>query len=576
MLGPTSPSSQLERSAKDRARASAAHYSQLNPEEKCIYRGEILRRIWFARLYAPDSVPELTKCRTCGAAEDAAHEERACVKRGGQCVPVRPVARWQQVPAWLRDPARQSVSTATYMGGRGSGKTMAINSYILPELLTRPNMRAAFLGPDFAVSVGVAIKGRSGIKTLVDAMDPDLIHQFNEAKNWVRFANGAWINCLSTKEPGSIEGEEYHLSWCDELAELKGQGGDNCVWRKRLEPGVRLVGERGEPVRHFMSGTPEATPLIKDLWDSTKLSPEEYEWIQLATRDNIANLDRGKVERQYREAGDSRYARMKLEGELILESKNALLNGAAIERVQVKPDTTGYERHREPEQLGKVILVVDANRSEDKKSDECGIHVMGRRDLHDDPRIAHVLADASTGGGPEVWGRRIIEVLRSYPEIDEVVVEDDKSLVIDVVERVLRDELQSIGRIITVVPIHHRNRSKKQRADPVSVEYHLVHVLHDPCSRTPQWADLSMLEWQWVSWNPKDTTAKSPDRLDAAVYGAEYLLLQDREPDTFHSPSSVAAPVRTTMRTVTRQDWGGQHFAGDPPRRSAGGRPPWR
>lgn len=234
----------------------------------------------------------------------------------------------------------------------------------------------------------------------------------------------------------------------------------------------------------------------------------------------------------------------------------------------MKPGTAGYERHREPEQLDVVILVVDANRSEDKKSDECGIHVMGRRGIHDDPRIAHVMADASTDGGPEVWGRRIIEVLRSYPEIDTVVVEDDKSLVIDVVERVLREELADLGRIVTVEPIHHRNRSKKQRADPVSVEYHLVHVLHDPCMRTPQWADLSMLEWQWVSWNPKDTTAKSPDRLDAAVYGAEFLLLQGREPDTFHAPSSIPMPVAPASKWTTMPSM--------PARAPMGARPPWR
>lgn len=523
MLGPKAPTSAVERGATDKAREAADKYAKMDGEEKCAYAGGIFRRTWFARLLAPDRVGALETCKVCGLPPEV--EGRPC----DQCVPKRRVARFQQIPAWMKDPQqRGSVSTVTLMGGRGSGKTMAVNGYIIPEMLLRPNMRSAFLGPDFKVSVGVAIKGRSGVKTLIDAFDPGLIYKWNDVKNILTFANGAEIACLSSKEPGSIEGPEYHLSWCDELAELWGQGGENCVWRKRLEPGVRLVGDKGEPVRHFMSGTPEATLLIKDLWDKTQEYPDEYEWIQLATRDNIANLDKKKTEKMYREAGDSAFAKQKLEGHLILESPHALLSEADLAAIRVPPTD---ERWITPEDCSEVVVVVDANHSSNKKSDECGIIIVGLYQGR-----CYVFADASTPGGPKAWGDRIIEVLGAFKMIDKVVVEDDKSLVLDVVERVLKDDLEAIGRPIKVEPIHHNNKGKKERADPVAVLYQVKRMLHCPDRRVPEWGDFTMLEWQWKSWNPKDPKAKSPDRVDATVYGGTYFMLTGRQGDSWFQP----------------------------------------
>jgi phage terminase large subunit-like protein len=523
VLGPQAPASAIERGKTDKARDAANEYAKMDGEEKCAYAGGIMRRTWFARLYAPHAVERLETCRICKLPPSV--EVRPCQ----QCVPTRRVARFQQIPAWLMDPeSRGDVSTHTFMGGRGSGKTMTCNGFNVQELLRRPNMRAAYLGPDFKVSVGVGIKGRSGLKTLLEEFDPGLIWRWNDVKNILTLANGSQVNCLSSKEPGSIEGEEYHLSWLDELAELLGQGGDECIWRKRLEPGVRLLGDNGEPVRHLMSGTPEATLLIKDLHDSTEKWPEEYEWTQLATRDNIANLDKKKTGKMYREAGDSAFAQQKLEGHLILESPHALLSEADLENVRVgDPD---HEWYATPEMCSEVVCVIDANHSSNKKSDECGIIVMGLYNGR-----AYVFADASTPGGPKAWGERIIEVLAAFPEIDRLVVEDDKSLVLDVVERVLKEKLEEIGRPIKVEPIYHNNKSKKERADPVAVLYQVKKVLLCPCRRISEWANFTLLEWQWKSWNPKDPKAKSPDRVDANVYGATYFLLTGRQGDSWHS-----------------------------------------
>lgn len=527
MLGPMSPASAIARSEADEVRDAAARYAKMDGVEKCAFAGELIKRMWFARIYQPDSVEDLERCVNCGAIKGEV--ETACFAAGRQCISNRPVARTQQIPPWLRDQLMQDVSTWILCGGRGSGKSRGGNGYVMPEILTRPETRGAFLGPDFKVSVGVMITGKSGLKTLLDQFDPGLIYKWNEVKNVLTLQNGSIVNCLSSKEPGSIEGPEYHISWCDELAELLGQGGDNCVWRKRLEPGVRLTGPNGEPPRHIMSGTPEATILWKDMHDSYVAEPGDYQWQTLATRDNITNLDRKKTERLYREAGNSSFAQQKLEGHLILESKHALLREDDLIKVRVGP---GDERFVTPEMCEEVIAVIDANHSDNKKSDECGIVVMGLYQSR-----AYTFADASLAGGPKAWGERIVEVLHVFPEIDRIVVEDDKSLVIDVVEKVLSDAMEELGRIVRVEPIYHNNRGKKERADPASVLIQLQRVLLCFCPRVSDW-NFTLLEWQWKSWNPKDPKAKSPDRIDAHVYGITYFLLTGRQGDSFFVPGA--------------------------------------
>lgn len=533
---------QRELERREKAREAAAKYARMSPEERCVFAGEMMFRRVYARVVDPDNVDYLLECRVCNKrpSETILNQfgNPTCKDGRSACYPKRAVAREDQTPPWVSDPDT-TINHFTALGGRGSGKSFSATGWFIPDTLRRVDYRMGILGPDTGISVGVGISGPCGFKTVIEAFDKSLIYKHDEQKNILYLANGSRIKSLSTENLKTIEGPEYHGYWLDELAELRGQGGENCVWRKRAEPGVRLIGANGEPTRRIATGTPDATPLIKWLHDQTKKYPNRYAWSTLATKDNEANVD--NVEQRYEEAIDpktgklNRYGKAKLDGQLILESEKALLNEEELAAVRVD---ALEDRHRSPEQMDVVILAVDTNHSGDKKSDECGIQVIGRRKWDDDPRIAHVFADASTDGGAKVWGERIIEALVAYPEIDEVIVEDDKSLAIDVLERVLRDDLQRIGRPIKIVPMPHGNKSKKQRADPVAVEYQLKHVLHDPSRRTPQW-DFEALEWQWVSWDPTDAT-KSPDRVDACVYGIHYLLIAGREPDSWHAPNAPA------------------------------------
>lgn len=500
-------------------------YAQMTEVERCAHVGHLIKTTWFAEVYHPDKVDAFQTCKNCGLPPSV--ESRPCEQRGDQCKPKIKVARSNQIPAWLT--GQSTVRNHIFMGGRGSGKSSTAGPYVAAELLTRPNLRAGILGPGFHISVGVGLNGDAGVKTIIESYDKTLIKRFDQVKNILELVNGSTVQCFSSDNPRSVEGHNMHLYWVDEIAELANATGDNCIYRVKARPCCRVTGDKGEPIRRLITGTPDATELIAWFHKQAEEYPEQYAWTQLATMDNIKHLDKEETEQMHRDAqSNEHFYRAKLLGELILESPNALLSEPDLAPIRA-PE--GDPRRVDVSEFDEIIMTVDSSHADDVKSDECGIHIIGKHG-----KDAHIIADLSGKMGPDEWGERIIEGLIAYPEIDTLVVEDDSSLVIPVITKALKDNMERLGRRVRVKPVKHGNKSKKARAEPVVVKYVQKRVLHAPCMRTPQWSDLSKLEWQWKSWNPKGRgkNVKSPDRIDSVVYGITYLLLRERQPDGFY------------------------------------------
>lgn len=500
-----------------RARGLADKYARItDPVERARVAGRFFRERWFAYVYRPEMYGRLLELRQC--------------------------ARPDQIPAWVyadiadrsRIPAplkrgsaeeQDAIRTMVYAGGRSSGKTSTAARFFISELLERPKYRLMVLGPTFDISAGNGIESEGGIKTLIEEFDSSLISRWDQQKHILTLANGSQVFCKASVYPKSVEGFNMHAIWVDEPGDLSNAEGDECIYRMRAEKTIRLPGLNGEPVRKIITGTPKPTELVEYFHDRAEKIPRLYALSRLSAIDNIANVDAEEVKQWYAE-GSEDFVAAYLEGHLLTESKHAMLSESDMARIRVEASDA---RHRTPEQIG-AAMAIDSSHSEDKKTDECGIIIGGR-----DGRRVHIFADASVAGGPKIWGERVIEALIAYPEIDTIYVEDDKSMVLEVVERVLRDALRAIGRPIKIVPVPHKNLSKKMRADPVAVEYQLMHVLHDPCPRTPDWS-LGKLERQWKSWNPKAKGGKSPDRVDGDVYLVTALILRDIMLDEFYTP----------------------------------------
>lgn len=165
-------------------------------------------------------------------------------------------------------------------------------------------------------------------------------------------------------------------------------------------------------------------------------------------------------------------------------------------------------RALEHAEIVKTIIAVDPAVTHQENSDEtgivpCSIDTNGNGVVHDD-----LSQKASTA----TWGQRVVNAYYEF-QANAVVVETNQGgdLVIDLIH--------SIDNSIKVIKVH-ASKGKFARAEPVAALYEKNLVCHK--KRMP------LLDTQLVEYVPLNEK-KSPDRLDALVWGLTYLVLKARE-----------------------------------------------
>jgi len=153
--------------------------------------------------------------------------------------------------------------------------------------------------------------------------------------------------------------------------------------------------------------------------------------------------------------------------------------------------------------FSKMVIAIDPAVTANKDSDETGLVAVGLSGLN-----AYVLEDVSGKYSPNEWANIAI-VLYEKHEANYIVAEVNQGG--DMVEAMIKN----IKRGIMVKKIH-ATKGKVLRAEPVVSLYQSGRVLHAN--------GLYKLEDQMTTWNPE--TEKSPDRVDAMVYGVTDLLVK--------------------------------------------------
>jgi Terminase RNaseH-like domain/Phage terminase large subunit len=158
-------------------------------------------------------------------------------------------------------------------------------------------------------------------------------------------------------------------------------------------------------------------------------------------------------------------------------------------------------------QMRRVVVAVDpsgARGEQDIRSDEIGIVVTGQG-IDDN---YYVLADRTLRASPETWARQAINAYHEFGA-DCVLAETNfgKDLV--------RHALHSVDRNIPFREVT-ASRGKAVRAEPVSSLYAQGRVFH--ADRFPDLED-QCLAMSSAGW----TGTRSPDRLDALVWGLSHL-----------------------------------------------------
>jgi phage terminase large subunit-like protein len=445
------------------------------------------------------------------------------------------IARPEQLPPpgdWL---------TWLFLAGRGAGKTRSCAEAIAADARRYPGILAALVAPTIADARDVMVEGDSGLLSVF--RDSELRggsreSAWNRSMGELYLANGSRFKTFSSEKPGRLRGPQHHVVWGDEIAQWvdahKGTVTDS-TWSNLLM-GLRLPARPGWPpgfrTRIYASTTPRPLPLLRIRPAELAEHPERAGVMQKPTTvmtrgrslDNIENLS----ETYRREVIDplvgTTLGRQELEAEILDDVEGALVSRAAMARSARAPGEVPV--------MAGVVVAVDPAVSTGESSDETGI-VTVSIDAGGD---LWALADDSGRMTPEDWGRTVWEAVVAS-DAAAVVVEDNQGG--DMVTHVLATTRAQVAAerlrrglptpSVPVVRVHPTGRAQGKWLRALALQPYLeqgrVHLLRVQGERT-----LQALEDQLCSWTG-DAAEESPDRVDAFVHGASWLLFPRQRTD---------------------------------------------
>ncbi len=371
--------------------------------------------------------------------------------------------------------------------GRGFGKTRVGAEEARAAAERFPILHLA--GPTSADVRDIMVEGESGILSVSPNWNRPT---YEPSKRRLTWPNGSRALLFSADEPDRFRGPQCYWAWCDELA----------AWRypdawDQLQFGLRL----GTNPQCVVTTTPRPTKLIRELIaDPTTVVTRG------STFDNKANLAPAFLERVKAKYEGTRLGRQELYAELLDDTPGALWNWAMLEPIRVPAAPL----------LRRIVVAVDPAVTSNADSDQTGIIVAGLSEPQPGypDGLVYVLEDASGIHTPLAWAEIAVKLYRKYGA-DKVVAEVNNGG--DLVETNVRQ----VDRSIAYKAVR-AAKGKYARAEPVSALYEQSRVRHLP--------GLNDLELQMTTWSA-GTGEKSPDRIDALVWGITELALVQHTPD---------------------------------------------
>lgn len=178
-----------------------------------------------------------------------------------------------------------------------------------------------------------------------------------------------------------------------------------------------------------------------------------------------------------------------------------------------------------------IIVAIDPSSDEFGAGDAAGIMVVGRQWRTEiiegkSERVPHlyVLEDCTMNGSPAAWAKTATQAAHKWGA-DYIVAESNNG------GEMVRLTIKGIDSTFDVKLVH-ASRGKAVRAQPISARYEKGYGHHV--------GSFPMLEDELCLWRPGD---KSPNRLDALVWGASALMLK---PVTIPPQRPSAAQPRVT------------------------------
>lgn len=374
----------------------------------------------------------------------------------------------------------EHVEQVLLLCGRSWGKTRWVAEFLREYATSNPNHRIAVIGKNFSDVKDVIFEGDSGLLSCMTHEERESL-SYDQTKLQIRFANGAKIFGLPADKPEKMRGPQYHLVVTDELCKYQ--------YPQEVLDQIDMCCRLGDRPLIVHATTPKPIKQIKELArDKATLMIKGPSYANKAlTPKFFAKLKRKLTRRLYRQ---------EVLAEILDDNPNALFRMADIEAGR-QPNP------RKVPDLKSVIVAVDPAVSSHEDSDETGIVVVGI-DYNGEYWVLH---DASIQGAtPNEWGQIAVTQYKNW-ECNKIVAEVNQGG--DMVE-------STIHNISDMVPVDkvRASKGKEIRAEPVAALYEQQKVHHV--------GRHDVLEQQLTEWNPAEGS-KSPDRLDAVVWGITWL-----------------------------------------------------
>lgn len=377
----------------------------------------------------------------------------------------------QKPPAW-------DWRTWVLCAGRGFGKTRTGAEWVNWIATTGQARRIGLIGATSADVRDVMIEGESGIMAIAADTDRPL---YEPSKRRLTWPNGAIATAYSADQPDRLRGPQHDALWADEL----------CAWRYLENTwSMAMFGLRlGKQPRIVVTTTPRPLPLFKSL-----IQDETTHVTTGSTYENIANLAPVFVDQIIKRYEGTRLGAQELDAKILEDAEGALWNRETLEKYRVT---------KAPE-LTKIFVAVDP-KAESSADSEAGIVVVGLGvDKH-----GYLLDDNSINSTPEGWAKQAVSAYHRH-KANAIVAEVNQG------GDMVVTTIHSVEKSIPVNKVR-ATRGKYTRAEPVSSLYSQGKIHHVGM--------FGALEDQLCSWVPGE---KSPDRLDALVWGFTELMVSGR------------------------------------------------
>lgn len=394
----------------------------------------------------------------------------------------RMVTRVERIPTTIVRCLTVDSLNSMYLAGRalipthntrtGSEYTRYIARYI-PSL--------ALIGPTGPAVRSVMIEGPSGLVKACEAAGESWEYEPSKAR--FTFSNGARAQLFSAEEPDRIRGGNFGFFWGDEPAHWDDP---QAAWDQAL-----FANRIGRRPHALATTTPLPSEFIKGL-----MAAEDTVYVGGSTYDNMANLAEAVVRKILAKYEGTFLGRQEIHGEIIDDREGALWRSE-----QFAEEDFYFEL--EKVELDRVLVGIDPAGSNNKRSDQTGIVVGGRRG-----DVLHAIDDFSGKYSPSGWAQKAMYAYELY-KADAIVVERNYGG--DMCRATLKAEGFE-GRIIEA----QATDGKRVRAEPIAAKYEQKKARHRRGGR------LGKLESEMVSWIPGE--GKSPNRLDAWVWVCSGLI----------------------------------------------------